>query len=143
MLDFPYMTTPGGVIRPIIAVVLQGPTSQRLLDGLLDTGSDRTVFPEREAAAVGISLPTSPDSSFKTAGGVSIPYRLADAVLELRAAAATVRWKATVAFADDPLTIIHLGHRGFLEFFRATFHGPERKVSLDPQPTLPAYQPNA
>jgi hypothetical protein len=137
MLEFPYLDLPGGVSRPIIPVVLHGPSGKRLLDGLLDTGSDRTLFPQREAQIVGLPLPDNPDGHIRTAGGVSIPYRLSDAVLELRASATVVRWRASVAFAEAPLQIIHLGHRGFLEYFRSTFHGPGKRIVLERQPNLP------
>lgn len=137
MLEFPYMHLPGGMRRPMIAVVLEGPKGRRLLDGLLDTGADRTLFPRREAQAVGVSLPLNPSGWIRTAGAVSIPYRLTHVVLELRAGGQTIRWKSAVAFADSPLNIIHLGHHGFLEFFCADFRGPEGKVLLLPQNNLP------
>jgi hypothetical protein len=128
MLDFSFMSLPGGITRPIVAVAVEGPAGSRLLDGLLDTGSDRTIFPSREAIAIGVTLSQNPFGWFKTAGGISIPYRLADVVLQLRASGSIVRWTTSVAFADDPLNIIHLGQRGFLEFFHTTFMGPERRV---------------
>jgi predicted aspartyl protease len=122
----------------MIAVVLEGPAGRRLLDGLVDTGSDRTIFPRREAKSVGLRLPSKVDGSIKTAGGVVIAYRLADVVLELRSGGLIVRWKTRVAFADDPLSIIHLGMRGFLEFFHCTFMGPEERVAFHPCPSLPS-----
>jgi hypothetical protein len=136
MMEFPYLDLPGGISRPIIAVMLEGPTGKRLLDGLVDTGSDRTLFPEREAQAVGLQLPADPDGHIRTAGGVSIPYRVSDAVFKLRASASVIRWRASIAFAESPLQIIHLGYRGFLEYFRCTFYGPEKKIALEPQPNL-------
>ena len=63
MLQFPFMQLPGGIVRPIIPVIIEG---------------------------------------------------------------STVRWKSTVAFAESPLSIIHLGYRGFLEYFHSTFQGPEQ-----------------
>lgn len=138
MIVFPYMHLPGGISRPIIAVAMEGPAGRRLVDGLVDTGSDRTIFPEREAAAIGIRLGANPDASIRTAGGVSIAYRLADVTLELRGAGSVLRWKTSIAFADDRLTVVHLGYRGFLEYFHCTFQGPERMVLLDPRPSLPA-----
>jgi len=131
------MRLPGGITRPIIAVAIEGPGGRRLLDGLLDTGADRTIFPQREAKSIGIRLGGAPDGTLKTAGGVSIPYRLAKAVLELHAAGASVRWRTLVAFAEGPLNIIHLGHRGFFEYFHSVFQGPEQKVVLNPRPHLP------
>jgi hypothetical protein len=141
VLEFPYMQLPGGIVRPIIAVAIEGQRGRRLLDGLLDTGSDRTIFPAREAQSIGVQLPASADGSFKTAGGVSIAYRLAEVILELRGAGLVVRWKSPVAFADSPLNLIHLGNRRFLEYFHCTFMGPERKIMLDPRPTLPLTGP--
>lgn len=131
------MQLPGGVTRPMVAVVIEGTKRRRLLDGLLDTGSDRTIFPRREAKVVGARLPRTADGATKTAGGVVIEYRLGEVVLELRTAVSVVRWKTKVAFADDPLSLIHLGTRGFLEYFHCTFMGPEQKVILEPRDSLP------
>ena len=137
MLRFPFMRLPGGISRPIIPVIIEGPAGKRIIDGLLDTGADRTIFPEHEAQSIGVALGKRPDGSFKTAGGVSIPYRLADVTLELRSSGAVVRWTSEVAFAESPLNMIHLGYRGFLEYFHATFEGPQHAVVLNPQPGLP------
>jgi hypothetical protein len=137
MLEFPYMQTAGGIARPIIAVGIEGPSGKRLLDGLLDTGSDPTVFPQDEALALGIALPAPINGTIKTAGGVLIAYRLAEAILELRGAAVSVRWKTLIAFAEGPLSLIHLGTRGFLEHFHCTFFGPEKKILLTPCASLP------
>ena len=131
------MTLPGGIHRPMIAVLIEGPKGIRLIDGLLDTGADRTIFPLREAKSIGIQLPANIDGKFQTAGGVSIPYRLATVALELRIRTASIKWQSTVAFADAPLSIVHLGNRGFLEFFHCDFQGPEKKLVLVPQPSLP------
>lgn len=137
MLLFPYMQLPGGISRPMIAVVVEGPSGRRLLDGLLDTGSDRTIFPQREAKVPGIPLPIPPDGIIKTAGGVSIAYRLANVTLELRTDGTVIRWTTPVAFAEEPLSILHLGTRGFLEYFHTTFRGPEHQVVLVPRSSLP------
>ncbi len=141
MLDFPYMHLPGGITRPIIAVGIEGPGGRRLLDGLVDSGSDRTIFPQREAKPLGIQLPTMADGSIKTAAAAAIAYRLAEVVLELRAGGSIVRWKTPVAFAEDPLSLIHLGTRGFLQYFHCILMGPEERVLLDPRPSLPIVVP--
>jgi hypothetical protein len=91
MLEFPYMHLPGGLKRPIIAVIIEGPGGRRLLDGLLDTGSDRTIFPEREAKAIGVPLSGPADGSIRTAGGVAIAYRLAEVIF--LSYAASPRWR--------------------------------------------------
>ncbi len=132
------MELPAGLFRPIVAVVLVGTNGKRrLLDGLLDTGADRTFFPIREAQAVGLTLSSVPDGTVKTAGGISIPYYLSEATLELRGDGNAVRWRTQVAFAPEPMCIIHLGTRGFLEYFHTTFRGPERTIMLQPTASLP------
>ncbi len=137
MLEFPYMHIVGGVARPIIAIAIEGPSGRHLLDGLVDTGADRTIFPRGDAALLGIQLSSEPNGAIKTAGGVLIDFRLADVVLELRGSGSIVRWKTSVAFAESPLSVIHLGTRGFLEFFHCTFLGPEKKVRLVSCASLP------
>jgi hypothetical protein len=132
MLEFHYICLPGGISRPIIPFVIEGPRGRRLLDGLLDTGSDRTILPQREAKSIGIQLSDHADGIIRTAGGVSISYQLAEIVLELRASGAIVRWKTMVAFAWEPLNLVHLGTKGFLEYFHSTFLGPEGKIILEP-----------
>ncbi len=81
-MKIPYMPVPtkqpipslGGSLlrhRPVTAVRLTGPADTRLYDGLLDTGSDDTVFEEgvkkpwpcaRRLPAGGNPLPGSPSS---------------------------------------------------------------------------------
>jgi len=68
---------------------------------------------------------------------IAIAYRLAWVILELRASGSLARWKTSIAFAEEPLSLIHLGTRGFLEYFHCTFMGPERKILLDPRASLP------
>jgi Aspartyl protease len=141
MLEFPNMHLPGGISRPIIAVVIEGPSGRRLVDGLLDTGSDRTIFPQREAKAIGIQLPAQVDGAINTAGGATIAYRMVEVVLEIRTIGSVARWKTPVAFAEDTLSLVHFGTRGFLQYFHSTFMGPEEKVLLDARPSLPSAGP--
>jgi predicted aspartyl protease len=63
MFVFRYMDLPRGVTRPVIAVIVAGPSGKRIIDGLLDTGSDRTILPQRLAQAIGVQLPDAPDGS--------------------------------------------------------------------------------
>jgi hypothetical protein len=54
--------------RPITAVRVSGPTGSWILDGLLDSGADDTVFPQWLAPMVGIDLNLAIDHEIHLAG---------------------------------------------------------------------------
>src|SRR3954471_11749994 len=54
--------------RPVVAVLLSGTATPQLRDGLLDTGSDDTVFSDAVATASGIDLSQSERRSISLAG---------------------------------------------------------------------------
>ena len=92
MIEFPLYELPGGITRPMIAVVIEFQAVGALLDGLLDTGSDRTIFPRRERRRLASSY-LDARMAIKTAGGVVIAYRLAEVVLNCASAGSLIRWK--------------------------------------------------
>ena len=132
MLQYSFMRVSDEVVRPIIPVIFEGPRERNIQDGLLDTGADRTILPERQARRLGVTLPAEPDGIARAAGGGALEYRLAEVTIELRAAGQIVRWKASVGFTEQPIAITHLGYRGFPEFFHSTFQGPEEMILLEP-----------
>jgi hypothetical protein len=67
--------------RPIIAVSLIGPKNTWVMDALLDTGSDDTVFPERVATLLGIDLTNAPTNIGAGAGSQNLNLRYAQASL--------------------------------------------------------------
>lgn len=58
--------------RPVFAVRISGPARSLLLDGLLDTGSDDTVFEEWVAAAIGLDLSHAPERQVGLVGRANL-----------------------------------------------------------------------
>lgn len=116
--------------RPVIRVALVGPNQTRPTQGLLDTGSDDTVFPATMAAAIGLDLTKAPLGEAAGVGGKPIPLRYAHVTLRLESGTERREWLAWVGFTSAPLHYSLLGFAGFLQFFTATFHGDREEVEL-------------
>jgi Retroviral aspartyl protease len=132
----------GGVLvryRPVLAVRLAGANHTSLVDGLLDTGADETVFEEWNAAVVGVDLRQAPERLVALAGRPQ-PIRCRYAPVQLRITDGmqeTYEWTAMVGFVTGRLHYGLLGQAGFLQYFRADFDGETREVILTPKPSLP------
>jgi transglutaminase-like putative cysteine protease len=126
--------------RPIMSVRLTGPADTKLRDGLLDTGSDDTVFTEALAGLLGIDLLSAEERQVALAGRPQ-PVRCRYAPVLLRITdgiSETYEWTAVVGFAASRLSYCLLGHAGFLQFFDANFQGdPDREVILMPKVSFP------
>lgn len=126
----------GSVVRhrPVLAVRLTGPSDTRLRDGLLDTGSDDTVFSEALANDLGVDLAQGEVRMVQLAGRPQ-PLRCVYAAVELQIGDGqqeTYVWTAVVGFVAGRLHYNLLGHAGFLEFFDADFRGSDRAVLVTP-----------
>jgi len=84
-VKFPYMAIPtkqpvpslrGQQVRyrPVVAVLLSGTATPQLRDGLLDTGSDDTVFSDAVATASGIDISQSERRSIRLQDGRSLSF---------------------------------------------------------------------
>ena len=109
-----------GLHRPIIPVLIESPSGQRLVvDALVDTGSDITLFPDSLARSLSIDLTGHPEHPVNSALGVAVTYSESEVALELRRAPGeSFRWRATVGFLTRPMIYGILGTKGFFEFFR-------------------------
>lgn len=120
--------------RPITAVRVAGPGGSWILDGLLDSGSDDTVFPEWIAPMIGVDLSSVVGLDLHLAGRGqpircryhSIKIRITDGKQE------TYEWDAVVGFIAVPLKCPLLGQAGFLQYFDTTFQGADHVVNLSP-----------
>jgi hypothetical protein len=130
----------GLLSRPEISLVIRGPLGERLLTGLVDTGSDYTVLPASVAAAFGISLREEPGISAKSFGGLELHLLVGDVQLTIEQGGESVSWPESVCFFDfgkNRQTAV-LGHAGFLDYFTATFDGLNSMLTLIPNELLPS-----
>ena len=126
----------GSFLRPptVLAVRISGPARTLLLDGLLDTGSDDTVFEEWVAVAIGVDLSHAPERQVGLVGRAKL-VRCRYAPVELRITDGlheTYQWTTLVGFVSTHLRYSLLGHAGCLQFFDATFRGADQEMVLTP-----------
>ncbi len=126
----------GGTVRhrPITAVRISGPGGTWLLDGLLDSGSDDTIFPEWLAGIVGLDLHLATEQEIHLAGRakplrcryLSAQLRITDGKQE------TYEWDGVVGFVAVPMKFPLLGQAGFLHYFDVSFLGADHMAVLIP-----------
>jgi hypothetical protein len=139
-MRFPYTEVGPGIYRPIVPVSVWGPAGAVLVDGLLDTGADRTLLTPSVASTLGINLARGPvrPLQLKVPSGQFVTCQLVSVILGLSRQRVRICWQAEVAVALEPVEKPHWGFKGFLEYFRANFDGPNRRVTLTPSERLPA-----
>ncbi len=97
-MQFP-TTLRRGSYRPLIAVKLLTDDGRYILiDALIDTGADVSLFPQHLAEQLGFDMSHPPDGLVSAAVGGECSYRFRDVTLELRRPPDVVRWKASVGF---------------------------------------------
>src|SRR5262245_61208147 len=123
--------------RPIIPVAVVGPSNTRVVEALVDSGADDTVFSDQLAVVLGVDLSRAPTITSAGVGGAPLVVRLAEVTLRVADNQEQREWRAWVAFAPIPLRRALLGQAGFLDYFTATFHGHLAEVELAVNPAYP------
>jgi hypothetical protein len=126
----------GAMLRhgPIMAIRISGPAGTWILDGLLDSGSHDTIFPEWIAPMIGVNLAAAIQHDIHFAGrSKPIPCRYASAKLRIAdGVQEAYEWDAIIGFVAVPMKCPLLGHAGFLQFFDVTLHGADHVADLSP-----------
>jgi hypothetical protein len=117
--------------RPLYDVTLIGPTGTYVEAGLVDSGSDETLFPVRAAVRAGIDLTGAPTGIIAGAGLGTMYLRYAEVTLRIAGVNELREWRAWVGFTASPLKRPVLGFAGFLQFFTAHFHGDREEFELE------------
>jgi hypothetical protein len=127
-------TVPGGVLyRPEVNVSIIGPRGSEIVQALVDTGSDETVFPTSLADAIGVQLNRNSTGRASAVGGHAVELVPGDIAIQISNNDESYRWRTTVAFLEVDLPedeVALLGYAGFLEYFRATFDRRDRRRQL-------------
>ena len=122
--------------RPIIPLILMSPAGERVLvDALVDTGADITLFSETVAEALSVDLTNVPESPIRTPLGHAGTYRAVELSLELRRRPDVLQWRGTVGFVSPRLTYGLLGTRGFFEFFAIHYDASQQFLEILPSGT--------
>jgi Aspartyl protease len=121
--------------RPEIAVEITGPLGRAAMIGLVDTGSDHTIFPASVAEELGIELSPQAVTQGSGFGGQALMFRSGVAELRIGDDENSVCWQAELyfyAFGKPDLETTVLGHSSFLDYFIATFDGEASELELKP-----------
>ena len=136
-MQFP-TTLRRGSYRPLIAVKLVADDGRYLLiDALIDTGADVSLFPQDLAEQLGFDMSRPPDGTVSAAIGGECGYRLHNVTLELRRHPEVMRWQVRVGFVEQTMSYAILGTRGFFEFFRLEYDARVGSVIVEPSGPLP------
>jgi hypothetical protein len=117
--------------RPLYDVTLVGPMGTYLDAGLVDPGSDETIFPNLAAARAGIDLTIAPTGNIAGVGLGTVHLRYALVTLRIAGVNELREWRAWVGFTAAPLKRPVLGFAGFLQFFSAHFYGDREEFELE------------
>jgi hypothetical protein len=94
------------------------------------------------APALGIDVAAlTRSAAVKVASGQTILCKLTTIILGLRRGGTAVYWHCELAIPTVPVPYCYWGFKGFLEYFRADFDGPNRVVTLTAGSNLPAAAP--
>ncbi len=141
-MQFPYTEVGPGIYHPLIAVLLTGPAGHFLIEGILDPGADRSILPLKWALRLGILVDALTSAvTLQSATGQPLLCKNTTLQFHLLRDFERISWQAEVAIAPDELRRPHWGFKGFLEFFRTVFDGPNLQITLDPGPNLPRTTP--
>jgi hypothetical protein len=130
------------ILRPEIPVTVRGAGGVGTYSGLVDTGSDNTIFPLSIAEDLGVKVTAASGPMASTFGGQRIQLYQGEVELELKTdePAEVIRWPATVFFHDFEAVAdetVVLGHADFLNYFTATFDGLAGELTLIANEDLP------
>jgi hypothetical protein len=132
IVQFPTLTK-DQVRRPIVPVRLLGPNGRwSTIDALIDTVADVTLFPERLAERLGVTLTGVAEIPLTSALGTIAIYRAVELTQELRRFPDTLRWQGMVGFLPRHMTYGLLGTRGFFEFFDVQYSARRCFTEIQP-----------
>jgi hypothetical protein len=116
--------------RPLVPVTLIGPAKNVLLDAVVDTAADDTVFAESTAVALGLDLTNAPAGTAVGVGGSPVPVQFVEIGLRLTDGQEVREWRAMVGFTRAKFRYPMLGFAGCLQFFDTLFRVAAEEVEF-------------
>ena len=136
MISFPYIEFLGlaeeRVFRPMIPVVFKVGEKEFNSYALIDSGADYTVLPIEIAGVLDLDISGQPRYGILGAGGNTFTIYKSPIEIEheiRKRGFRSIKWKSFVYFAESGSTML-LGQNGFLENFKVTLNGKNRRVEI-------------
>jgi hypothetical protein len=141
-MRFAYTEVGPDFYRPMVAVWIWGPVRSFIADGLVDTAADCTLLTPPVAHTIGIDPGALTESTIvETAAIDQVPCKVTTVTLGLFRDAVRLFWMARVAVPIVPMNRCLWGYRGFLEYFQASFYGPDLYFDLIAAKSIPVVSP--
>ena len=137
-MKFRYVKIPTGdphkkwISRPMISIVLYGPRGSIIVDALIDSGADRSLFHISLARAIGIDVSKYPKATFSGIESGELHASLCDVKIEILGMRGTT--KVAAGFVDSPGVSAILGQEGFFDNYRIKFEKDRDIVEIVPAP---------
>ena len=126
--------TPDGksIYRPSVPIVLKNGSNFILVEAVIDSGADFTIFPIELAGVLNLKLDKNSKKSFLGAG--SNPFTVYPSPVKIehilrQSGFRPLKWKSGVYFAESQPAIL-LGNQGFLDHFVVTFDGKKKELEI-------------
>jgi hypothetical protein len=129
---FEYETHKGLIKRPGVSLLLKNGKPYVILDAIVDSGSDFSIFPIEIAGQLNIKLNGKTKESFIGAG--NNPFTVYKSPIEVEhvimlSGFRPLKWKSVVYFAESQPAIL-LGHHGFLDRFKIILDGKKQEMEI-------------
>jgi hypothetical protein len=125
-------------IRPMLPLVIIGPTGRRTRQTLVDTGAAGTILPMALATAIGIREFQSSGMLQGIGGARSPSVHYGEVLLRIHQGAEVCQWRSFVGFPEAPLLFEGiLGISGGLEYFHTTLDVFASQLTMIPRISLP------
>ena len=133
-MKFPYVKTPANdsirpwISRPIIPVMLIGPNGTVVVDALIDSGADKSMFHKDIGKEIGIDFTQSEQETFSgVEGGRSICYTCD---IQLQIIGLNEKIKISAGFADTSGVFAILGQADFFDSYKIKFEKDHNTIEI-------------
>ncbi len=124
-MKFWYVKIPTGdprkkwISRPMVSIVLYGPRGSIVIDALIDSGADRSLFHVSLGRAIGLDFRKASTATFSGIESGQLHAYVSDVSMEIMGMKNITKLKA--GFVDSPGVSAILGQEGFFDQYRITF----------------------
>lgn len=128
------------ISRPIVPILISGPSGSARLPALVDTGSDETLLPYSVAETLGIKISNATKAEVMGIGDQPLEVSYGTIELCITGLIEQFKWSTRVGFVkygDPENESVILGHKGCLEFFQLFFDGPKKELEIKLGATFP------